>query len=94
MSPIKMSTQLIACILAATSFVALADPTCTQQPESTWIPIEQAQQRVEEMGYKIKVFKRTHTSCYELYGHTKQGKRAEIYFNPTNMEKVKEEIDD
>ncbi|WP_205380566.1 PepSY domain-containing protein, partial [Vibrio cholerae] len=47
----------------------------------------------EDMGYKIKVFKITKTSCYELYGHDQEGKRVEIYFNPTNMEKVKEEKD-
>lgn len=46
------------------------------------------------MGYKIKVFKKTKTSCYELYGYNKDNKRVEIYFNPTDMSKVKEEMDD
>lgn len=46
------------------------------------------------MGYKIKKFKTTKTSCYELYGYDAENKRVEIYFNPVDMSKVKEEKDD
>ncbi|EJL6398135.1 PepSY domain-containing protein [Vibrio navarrensis] len=76
------------------AFSALADPQCTKEPESQWINFEQAKTQVEEMGYKIKVFKKTKTGCYELYGYNKDNKRVEIYFNPTDMSKVKEEMDD
>lgn len=73
---------------------ALADPTCTKQDKSEWMDFDQAKQQVVDMGYKIKKFKKTKTNCYELYGYDSEGKRVEIYFNPINLDKVKEEIDD
>ncbi|CAM3709517.1 hypothetical protein VA7868_02943 [Vibrio aerogenes CECT 7868] len=73
------------------SGAVFADPQCTTAPENNWIPFEKAKQQVLDMGYKIKVFKRTHTQCYELYGYDKTGERVEIYFNPVDMSKVKEE---
>lgn len=80
--------------LLATSSLAFADPTCTNEPESSWIPFGQAKQQVQDMGYKVKKFKKTKTGCYELYGYNAEGKRTEIYFNPVDMSKVKEEEDD
>lgn len=93
MSLLRTSRLFAITSLGLISAAAFADPTCTKEPESSWISFEQAQKQVEDMGYKIKVFKVTKTSCYELYGHDKDGNRVEIYFNPTNMEKVKEEKD-
>ncbi|PWI32117.1 hypothetical protein DI392_17275 [Vibrio albus] len=90
----KLQRPLTILALTCTSFVALADPTCTTKPESEWLPMEQAREQVKDMGYKIKVFKKTHTGCYELYGYSSDNKRAEIYFDPTDLSKVKEEIDD
>lgn len=87
-----ISTALIAS--AFTSAQALADPTCTKQDKSEWLEFDQAKQQVIDMGYKIKKFKKTKTNCYELYGTNSEGKRVEIYFNPVNLDKVKEEIDD
>ncbi len=93
--PIKkllLTSALIA--TATTSAQAFADPTCTQQDKSEWMDFVQAKQQVVDMGYKIKKFKKTKTNCYELYGYDSEGKRVEIYFNPINLDKVKEEIDD
>ncbi|MFT6985171.1 MAG: hypothetical protein ACJAT7_000979 [Psychromonas sp.] len=67
-----------------------ADPQCTQAPETQWIPFSTAKQQVIDQGYTIKKFKKTDTSCYELYGKDSDGKRAEIYFNPTDMSVIKE----
>jgi|GEM_PF-393378 len=89
----KFRSGLILSLLA-TSAVVFADPTCTKEPESKWMSFEQAQQQVKDMGYKIKKFKKTKTSCYELYGYNSKGKKTEIYFNPVDMSKVKEEEDD
>ncbi|MDF2185265.1 PepSY domain-containing protein [Grimontia hollisae] len=88
------SRSLLAAAVLGTAFSATADPTCTQEPESNWMGMDHAKEQVEAMGYKIKVFKKTDTGCYELYGYTSDGKRVEIYFDPTDMKKVKEEIDD
>jgi len=80
--------------LLATSSLAFADPTCTKEPESKWMSFDLAKQQVQDMGYKIKKFQKTGTGCYELYGYDVKGQRAEIYFNPVDMSKVKEEEDD
>lgn len=88
-----LRTGLLIVTLTASS-AALADPTCTSEPESSWMPFEQAKQQVLDMGYSIKKFKTTKTSCYELYGYDAEKHRVEIYFNPVDMSKVKEEKDD
>jgi len=88
-----LRSGLVLSLLATSSF-AFADPVCTKEPESKWMPFGQAKKQVEDMGYKIKKFQKTSTGCYELYGYNKEGKRAEIYFNPVDMNKVKEEEDD
>ena len=38
--------------------------------------------RVEKQGYQIKTFKVSKGQCYEIYGHDKDGKKVEIYFDP------------
>jgi hypothetical protein len=78
---------------ALTSAQVLADPTCTKQDKKEWLDFGQAKQQIIDMGYKIKNFKETNTGCYELYGFDNEGKHVEIYFNPVNLNKVKEEID-
>ena len=48
--------------------------------------------KVVDMGYKeIRTFK-TSGSCYELYGFTKDGQKAEVYFNPVTGEIVQSKI--
>jgi len=32
--------------------------------------------------------------CYEIYGWDKEKRKVEIYFDPTDLKKVKEEIDE
>ncbi len=53
-----------------------------------------AQQQIKAMGYDIKKFKVTKTHCYEIYGWDKEKRKVEIYFDPTDLKKVKEEIDE
>ena len=49
-------------------------------------------QKIAEMGFKdIRTFK-TSGSCYEIYGHDKDGRKAEVYFNPVDASIVKSEI--
>ena len=81
----------LAAIAAATP--ALAGPTCTSEPRERWIGEAQMKQKIAEMGYKnIKVFKVTNGNCYEIYGYTNNGKKAEVYFNPVTAAVVKAEI--
>lgn len=85
---------LLAILMAVSSLAMASDPVCTKEPESKWMSFDQAKQQVQDMGYKIKKFKKTSTGCYELYGYNAEGKKTEIYFNPVDMSKVKEEQDD
>ncbi|MCE0558968.1 MULTISPECIES: PepSY domain-containing protein [unclassified Motilimonas] len=77
--------------LAFVASASYADPQCSQAPESDWIPFDTAKQQLVDEGYTIKKFKKTDTGCYELYGKDSQGERVEIYFDPTNMQVIKEE---
>ncbi len=80
--------------LCLVSSAALASPTCTKEPESKWISESTMKQKIAEMGYKdIKVFKKTTTGCYEIYGYTPDGHKAEVYFNPVTAEIVERNVD-
>ena len=49
--------------------------------------------KIAKMGYRdIKVFQ-VSGSCYEIYAHTKDGKRAEVYFNPVTGAVVQNNVD-
>jgi len=89
----KIALTTLSLLTGLTSGIALASPECTQADQTGWIPEAQAQQQIQKMGYKIKKFKVTRKQCYEIYGWNEQGKRVEIYFDPTDLRKVKEEID-
>ena len=92
-----MNTKNIIAVLsfAATlgvSHSAFAAADCAVHPKEEWIPEDQMKAKVEAQGYKIKVFK-VAGECYEIYGWTRDGKRAEIYFDTKTGAIVKSEID-
>jgi hypothetical protein len=93
-----MSRLAAAALIAAASLMpalAFASPVCTKEPQSRWIPEAQMKERIAKMGYqRIKVFKKTATGCYEIYGYNAKGARAEVYFNPVTSAIVRENIDD
>ncbi|CAG9193148.1 PepSY domain-containing protein [Burkholderia vietnamiensis] len=73
---------------------AAASPTCTRQPESQWLSETEMQKKIGQMGYKeIKVFKKTTSGCYEIYGRTADGRKAEVYFNPVTGAVVESNVD-
>jgi hypothetical protein len=81
-------------LLALFSVAAYAsDPECTKEPKDKWKDKTAFEKDLKDQGYKIKKFKVTKSNCYEIYGHDKDGKKVEIYFNPVTGEKVKEDID-
>lgn len=64
---------------------AQASPTCTKEPASKWLSEAAMKQKVSELGYHdIRVFKTTKSGCYEIYGLNKDGRKAEVYFNPVD----------
>lgn len=72
---------------------AMAAPDCTTEPAEKWMTEEALRAKAAEMGYsKIKTFKSS-GSCYEIYGWNKEGKKAEVYFNPVTGDVVKAEVE-
>ncbi|MFG1299795.1 PepSY domain-containing protein [Xanthobacter sp. V3C-3] len=80
--------------LCLASSAALASPTCTREPQDKWLSEEAMKQKISQMGFKdIKVFKKTTTGCYEIYGYNADGRKAEVYFNPVTGEIVENNVD-
>ena len=79
-------------ILTCVSFVAEAKKNCTDQPKEKWMSEGDFKKKAEEMGYKINKFKQPGSS-YEIYGKNKEGKKVEVYFNPVDASRVKENLD-
>ncbi|AFK52248.1 PepSY domain-containing protein [Tistrella mobilis] len=83
-----------AAVLTVLAAPALASTTCTSAPKDKWMSEDQMKAKIAEMGYKdIRTFKTTKGNCYEIYGHDKEGRKAEVYFDPTDGHIVKQEID-
>lgn len=79
-----MTKNLLIGVAALTvSTGALAFGNCTKEPKDKWQDQAAFQQKLKDQGYQIKKFKVSGT-CYEIYGKDKEGKRVEIYFDPTN----------
>ncbi|SAL70991.1 hypothetical protein AWB67_04132 [Caballeronia terrestris] len=81
-------------LLVAVGFsgAAFAKADCTAHPKSEWIKEADARAQLEAQGYKIKKFK-VDGNCYEIYGHNKEGKKVEIYYDTKTLAVVKSEID-
>lgn len=78
--------------LIAVSGAAIAAPACTTEPKAKWMSEAPMKEHVAMLGYKdIRTFK-TSGNCYEIYGMTKDGKKAEVYFNPVNGDVVRSSI--
>jgi hypothetical protein len=90
----KIALSLVLASIIATPFAAQAAPKCTDQPKEKWMSEDAMKAKVTALGYeRIKTFK-VSGNCYEIYGYTKDGKKAEVYFNPVNGDVVKSEIGD
>lgn len=73
---------------------AMASPKCTSEPQEKWLSEEVMKDKIAAMGYKdIKIFKKTMSGCYEIYGRTAEGKKAEVYFNPVDGSVFEKNVD-
>jgi hypothetical protein len=89
-APLKFAAAAAVLSLAP---AAMAAPVCTKAPQAEWMKPAQMKAKVAKMGYRdVKVFQ-VSGSCYEIYAHTKDGKRAEVYFNPVTGAIAKNNID-
>lgn len=84
----KSAIALVSCFACATAFAAA---NCPKYPKAEWMPQAEAKAKIEAMGYKISKFK-IDGNCYEIYGHNKEGKKAEVYFDAKTLAVVKAEI--
>ena len=88
-----LAKAILAAVALSLASAASAAPVCTKAPQSKWIPQAAMKARIARMGYsKVKVFQ-VAGSCYEIYAQTKDGRRAEVYFNPVNGKVVQNNVD-
>jgi hypothetical protein len=73
--------------------IVLADADCTAHPKAEWKSEAEARAHFEDQGFKIRKFK-VSGDCYEFYGYTADGSKAEVYFDTKTLEVVKSEIED
>lgn len=78
-----------AILFSGTTF---AGANCPRHPKSEWLPQPEARAKIEAQGYKIRKFK-IDGNCYEIYGTTREGKKAEVYFDTKTLAVVKAEIE-
>ena len=78
-------------VVAGSTTAAFAAPTCTAEPQSKWMTEVAMKKMIADKGFTIKEFKIS-GSCYEFYGKSKDGKRAEIYYNPVDGTVVKQKL--
>jgi hypothetical protein len=90
--PLILSATL-ACAVATSANAGDASQACTKAPESQWLKIAAIQAKVEEQGYKVRKAKMK-KSCAELYATAKDGKRVELFADPTNGKIVETKEDD
>ncbi|AET90477.1 PepSY domain-containing protein [Caballeronia cordobensis] len=74
------------------SGAAFAKADCTAHPKSEWMKESDAKAQLEAQGYKIRKFK-VDGNCYEIYGHDKDGKKVEIYYDTKTLAVVKAEVE-
>ncbi|ANL33060.1 peptidase propeptide/YPEB domain-containing protein [Rhizobium phaseoli] len=81
---------IAAAIVALAPALAFASPSCITEPKSKWMSEEAMKAKIDALGYKVKTFEIT-GNCYEIYGKDKDGKRAEVYFNPVSGDIVQKD---
>jgi len=88
----KIARGLAAIAIMAAPSVVLAAPNCTAEPREKWMSEDAMKAKIATLGYeRIKTFK-VSGSCYEIYGYTNDGRKAEVYFNPVTGDRVKSYI--
>lgn len=89
----KNETRNILCVAMCASLAACnSGPSCTTEPQSSWLSKEEMQARIAALGYKVKEFKIS-GQCYEIYGWDRDGKKVEVYFDPTDGDVFKSKVE-
>jgi len=83
--------RLLPAVLLLICTGAFAGANCPKYPKSEWMSEADAKAKIAAQGYKIRKFK-VDGNCYEIYGETNDGKKAEVYFDAKTLAVVKSEI--
>lgn len=83
----KPIVTLVLALMASGAAMAGGDK-CNAGPKDQWKPQAELEKKLTAEGWKIKKVK-IDAGCYEVYGTDKDGKRAEVYFDPKTFEPVK-----
>jgi len=88
----RIARNLAIIAIVATPVIVQAAPSCTGEPREKWMTEDAMKAKVATLGYeRIKTFKIS-GNCYEIYGYTKDGQKAEVYFNPVTGDIVRSNI--
>ncbi|WP_019140581.1 PepSY domain-containing protein [Noviherbaspirillum massiliense] len=87
-----MRNLVVPALLLAFSGSAFAAANCAKHPKEEWMKESDAKAKLEAEGYKIRKFK-VDGNCYEIYGHNKEGKKVEIYFDTKTLDAVKSKVE-
>jgi hypothetical protein len=80
-----LATALVAA--AASAEAGSLGRPCTSAPQNQWLTMQDLQAKVEAQGYKVQKAK-LKNACGELYTLDKDGKRVELFVDPTSGEIV------
>lgn len=86
-----IAPALVTAVVLGISGAAFAAPVCTSEAKAKWMPEAAMKKMITDQGITIKTFK-VSGSCYEAYGTSKDGKRAEVYYNPVTGKIVKQKL--
>ncbi len=83
---LKLSALAVAVVMLGLTTSAQAGSLgrpCTAAPESQWLSLDALQAKVEAQGYTVKKAK-LKKACGEMYSLDKDGKRVELFVDPTS----------
>ncbi len=87
-----MKTLIFTFLLALNIQSVMAKKSCTDAQKDKWMNEKDFKEMLVKKGYTIEKFKQPGT-CFEIYGKNSKGQNVEVYFDPTNGNIVKEEIE-
>lgn len=80
---VAFATTVAVLGLAITAQAGSLGRPCTSAPKEQWLSLQELQAKVEALGYRVQKAK-LKNACGELYTLDKDGKRVELFVDPTN----------
>jgi hypothetical protein len=80
-------------LIGAVVLPAQAEEACKNAPKDQWLSADAIKSKVEGMGLTVRQVKED-DGCWEVYGLTRDGKKAELHLEPTTGAVVEQDVDD